>query len=278
MRFAAIGTLAVVLAGSARALPAPTPAKPPRAEIQINLCAPPEEVARALELTPAPNPVRQVWYFESPALDHHARGTVFRLRVGTGERTLTLKAPAGSCEGVDPWLLPTGQGKCESDVHGEAIKNVVSLETELDEKTVRQLLDGSVSLASVLSKAQIRYLQTIPGAWPLAADLRPLGPIRVETSRPATGRFVAETWRLPDGQHFVEVSRKADRTDVARVREELLAELAKAGAPLCSDQSSQAAAKLRILLAAGSHSCSVTEVLMTRCGASPRPWPWLPWV
>ena len=221
-----------------------------RAEVQINLCDPLEQIVDALSLTADPARALEIWYFESPGLEQSALGVVFRLRLGAAERILTLKAPATpDCARLDPALLPAGQGKCEADMHGESLRDTVSLDTALDEKTVRELLNGGVALASVLSPAQTRYLQTIAGAWPLAADLRRMGPVRVETLLPKGGLFVVEAWRLPGGQRFTEASQKTARADAPRLRAELIAKIDRAGVHLCSDQSSQSTAKLRILAA-----------------------------
>jgi len=221
-----------------------------RAEVQINLCDPLEQIVDALSLTADPARALEIWYFESPGLEQSALGLVFRLRLGAAERILTLKAPATpDCARLDPALLPAGQGKCEADMHGESLRDTVSLDTALDEKTVRELLNGGVALASVLSPAQTRYLQTIAGAWPLAADLRRMGPVRVETLLPKGGLFVVEAWRLPGGQRFTEASQKTARADAPRLRAELIARIDRAGVHLCSDQSSQSTAKLRILSA-----------------------------
>jgi len=229
---------------------AATPDPGLRAEVQINLCDPLEQIVHALSLTADPARALEIWYFESPGLEQSARGVVFRLRLGAAERILTLKAPATpDCARLDPALLPAGQGKCEADMHGESLRDTVSLNTALDEKTVRELLNGGVALASVLSPAQTRYLQTIAGAWPLAADLRRMGPVRVETLLPKGGLFVVEAWRLPGGQRFTEASQKTARADAPRLRAELIAKIDRAGVHLCSDQSSQSTAKLRILAA-----------------------------
>ena len=229
---------------------AATPDPGLRAEVQINLCDPLEQIVHALSLTADPARALEIWYFESPGLEQSALGLVFRLRLGAAERILTLKAPATpDCARLDPALLPAGQGKCEADMHGESLRDTVSLDTALDEKTVRELLNGGVALASVLSPAQTRYLQTIAGAWPLAADLRRMGPVRVETLLPKGGLFVVEAWRLPGGQRFTEASQKTARADAPRLRAELIARIDRAGVHLCSDQSSQSTAKLRILAA-----------------------------
>ena len=65
---------------------------------------------------------------------------------------------------------------------------------------------------------------------------------------------MVEAWQLPGGQRFTEASQKSARAAAPRLRAELLAELTKAGVHLCSDQSSQSAAKLRALLADGARS------------------------
>jgi hypothetical protein len=219
------------------------------AEVQINLCAPPDEIIRRLSLSPDPDRRREIWYFDSPALEEYAKGIVFRLRLGASERRLTVKARIAGCAQVDASLLRAAGGKCEADVHGETMQPVVSLEADLDEKTVRGLLDGRVSLPSALLRAQIRYLQAA-GAWPLSADLRPLGPIRVDSHRPATGNFVAELWRAPAGERWAEVSRTTKVAEVPRVRTAMFAQLSKAGLEPCADASSPAESKLRALLAA----------------------------
>jgi len=230
-------------------LSAASPAEPPVAEVQISLCAPPEEIIRRLTLSPDPDRRREIWYFESPALEEYAKGIIFRLRLGAGERRLTVKAKVADCAHVDASLLRASDGKCEADVHGEEMQTVVSLEASLDEKTVQGLLDGSVGLASALHPAQLRYLQSAL-AWPLAPEMRPLGPIRVDSHRPAKGKWVAELWQAPGGERWAEVSRKTETVDVARVRKAMLGELSKAGLEPCADVSSTTESKLRALLAA----------------------------
>src|SRR5262249_57368201 len=76
---------------------AASPQEPSAAEVQINVCAPPEEIIRKLSLSPDPDRRREVWYFESPSLEEYAKGIVFRLRLGAGERQLTLKARVDDC-------------------------------------------------------------------------------------------------------------------------------------------------------------------------------------
>ena len=219
-----------------------------RAEIQINLCAAPETIVKGLALQPDGVGPREVWYFESADLAHHRGGVVFRLRLGARERELTLKVADQDCARIDAALLPPAEGKCEYDLHGADFKGAVSLSRELDEATVRALLEGRLPLADALSAAQVRYLREGTSAWPLAPDIKRLGPARIDAYRPADRRFVVEFWQLPSGNRYAEISQKASAADAVRRRPGLEAELARAGVAACADQSSQAADKLRALL------------------------------
>jgi len=220
----------------------------PRAEIQINLCSEPEAVIRALDLQPAGAAPREAWYFETAELTLFRRGAVFRLRFTDRERELTLKAADQDCARVSPALLPRGEGKCEYDLHGADFKGAVSVSRNLDERTVRELLDGTTPLAAALSEAQIRYLREGLSAWPLPPGVERLGPVRIQAYRPKDRRFVVEMWQLPDGARYTEISQKADVADARRRGSELEEALARAGVALCSDQSSQAGNKLRALV------------------------------
>jgi hypothetical protein len=218
-----------------------------KAEVQINLCSPPGQIARALALQPEGTAPREAWYFETAGLDHHRRGAVFRLRSDGKRRELTLKVADQDCKRVAPGLLPPGEGKCEYDLHGADFKGAVSLSRNLDEAAFRGLLDGSVPLARALGPAQIRYLRDGLGAWPLAAGIERLGPVRIQPYRAKGQRFVVEAWLLPGGESFVEISEKTDHGAALRRREELLSILARAGVAVCEDQSSQALIKMRAL-------------------------------
>ncbi len=223
-------------------------AREARAEIQINLCAPPEAIVRALALQPDGAGPREAWYFESANLAHHRGGAVFRLRLGARERELTLKVADQDCARIDRALLPPAEGKCEYDLHGADFKGAVSLSRELDEPAVRDLLDGRMPLADALSPAQVRYLREGASAWPLAPDIRRLGPVRIEAYRPVDRSFVVELWQLPGGERYAEISQKTTAAEALGRRPALEATLARAGVTACADQSSQAADKLRTML------------------------------
>jgi hypothetical protein len=220
----------------------------PRAEIQINLCSEPQAIIRALDLQPAGAAPREAWYFETSDLALFRRGAVLRLRFAERERELTLKAADQDCARVSPALLPRGEGKCEYDLHGADFKGAVSITRDLDERTVRELVDGRMPLAAALSEAQIRYLREGLSAWPLVPGVEPRGPVWIRAYRPKDRRFVVEMWQLPGGARHTEISQKADVAGALRYRSELEKSLAEAGVALCADQSSQAGDKLRALV------------------------------
>jgi len=218
-----------------------------QAEVQVSLCAPPDEIVRALGLRKNGEPL-QVWLFDDDTLSLIGRGLRFRLRM-TGQRTeLTLKVADQDCAQVRAEHLPRGEGKCEYDLHGDKLAGAVSLTSTLDATRARALLEGRTALGTVLSAAQTRYLRDLVGAWPLPGDLRALGPIEVSRYRTADKRYDVDVSRLPGGERYAEIGRKVPRAEVGREHGALLADLARAGVAPCADQSAQAVNKLRALL------------------------------
>jgi hypothetical protein len=215
-----------------------------RAEVQINLCAAPADIARRLQLGPAGT--LESWYFDSADLALSARGFVVRLRTGDGAPSLTLKAADQDCAAVKPELLPRGEGKCEYDFHGPHPKGAVSLSRDLSREAARELIDGRLALEQALSPAQIRFLQAA-GSWPLPAGLQRMGPVAIRAYRRADAKYVVEAWTLPGGEPFVEISEKARLAGAPAVLSRLEAMLDRAGVARCADQSSQARRKLEAM-------------------------------
>ncbi len=233
--------------GAAAGADAPLASGAAGAEVQINLCAEPAEIVRALALHAESGTPREAWYFDTPDLALFRRGLVFRLRLTGRGAELTLKAADQDCKQVPPALLPGREGKCEYDLHGSDFKGAVSLSRRLDEATSRALLGDRVPLEKTLSARQERYLREGVSVWPMPPGLQRLGPVRIQAYRSKTEKPVVEVWELPSGTRFVEISEKARVDDALRRRSELEKRLANAGVKVCADQSSQAGAKLREL-------------------------------
>ncbi len=223
--------------------------KPTQAEIQIALCAEPHQVVRLLSLTPRGG-ARDTWLFDDAALSLFERGVRLRLRVTDGAGELTLKAAVDDCAKVPPALLPAKAAKCEHDMHGDHVTAAVSLTSDLGQARVKSLLSGRLPLADALNAAQSRYLKEAVKLWPLPADLRRLGPIQVLTYRARDNPYDVDISRLPNGDSYIEVSRRVALADAPVERRIFEDDLMHTGVAICADQSTQAVNKLRALLRA----------------------------
>lgn len=223
-------------------------ASEPRAEIQINLCARPQDVVKGLALQADEAGPTEVWYFDTPGLEFIRRGLVFRLRRGDRTPELTLKVASQDCTQIKPAWIPKGEGKCEYDNHGALFSGTVSLMHALDEKTAQALMAGRLPLEKALGPAQIAYLRNVALAWPLASGIRPLGPMQIQPYRAKNASFDVAVWTLPAGETTIELSEKTAFKDVLHRRSELLEHLSRAGIALCPDQDGQGIDRLRVLL------------------------------
>jgi hypothetical protein len=219
-----------------------------QAEIQIELCAPADQIVQALDLRPRGTPI-EVWQFDDAALTLLGRGLRLRLRMAAdGRSEFTLKVADQDCARVDPQRIPPGEGKCEYDVYGTSRAGAVSLTRSLDAKSTDDLLAGRIAPAQALSVSQIGYLRETLGIWPLPLGIRALGPMRVRTYRTKGKLSDIDISQLPNGEQYAEISRKVPVADATRTMGAMKADLARAGVEMCADQSSPAASKLRALL------------------------------
>lgn len=238
----------VLLVGSPHALGAGAQT----VEVQINVCEPVARVVSALGLKSGAQ--RQAWYFDTRELTLLGHGLVFRMRE-SGTRSdltskltaeLTMKVARQDCGAIPPALVPAADGKCEIDLHGESMHGAVSLSRQLDAAATTALHEGR-RLPDVLSATQIRYLRERVGLWPLPDAIERFGPVSLVAYRRKGERFVVDAWTMPAGERYLEISQKTTQMRALEVRAALLQRLARAGVAVCSDQSSQAANKLRLL-------------------------------
>jgi hypothetical protein len=223
-------------------------AKGAKAEIQIGLCSPTEQVVQRLDLRPRGASIT-VWQFDDPALTLFARGVRLRLRVAAdGGSELTLKVANQDCARLEHGLVPVGEGKCEYDVYGTSMAGAVSLNRHLDAESTGGLVAGRVAPASVLSQSQTSYLRDVARIWPLPTQVHALGPMLVQTYRTPDKLYDIDISQLPGGIRYAEISRKVPVADALRLKRVMEADLSNAGVEACADQSSQAGNKLRSLL------------------------------
>ena len=218
-----------------------------RAEIQIGLCAPADQIERALGLRPRGAPL-DVWLFDDPSLTLFGRGLRLRLRAGEHRSDLTLKVTSQDCARLDSKVIPPGKGKCEYDVYGTSTTGAVSLTRRLSASSTNDLVAGRVATAQMLSPLQITYLRDVVGIWPLPPGIRGLGPMQVRTYRAKGGLYDVDVSQLPTGEQYVEISRKVPAAEASRAMDLLKADLSRSGVEMCADQSAQVVNKLRSLL------------------------------
>lgn len=228
-----------------------------RAEIQINLCGTPAQVIGALKLVEK-GKLTTVWLFDSPTLTLNQAGLRLRLREPGRSSELTLKVGGQNCATVESAsLLP--DGKCEADLHGDALDDVVSLTQRLDAQGRATLLAPDArrgvplvaALNATLDPRQrtmlARQRAAAGGTAMLPEDIARLGPSTVRAYRGAEGAYEIEVWTLPGGQQFVELSERVQRDAALARRAELVHRVTAAGVSICPDQDSQARNKLAIL-------------------------------
>jgi hypothetical protein len=219
----------------------------PRAEIQVGLCGEPAAIESALALRPRAAPY-ETWLFDDPALALFDHGVRIRLRVGKQRAELAVKIANQDCRALPAGLVPPHEGKCEFDVHGDAIAGAVSLTRSLDARDTAALIAGTRPLSAMLSPAQARYLREIVQVDPLPAGVVALGPIANRVYRTGDGAYDVDVSQLPGGQRYAEISTKVPLAQASVAEARLAARLAQAGVTPCADQSAQAAGKLRLLL------------------------------
>jgi len=242
---AMVVTFAIATALPAIAADSTPEAKGTRAEVQIGLCSPTDQILRALRAHTRGEPI-QVWQFDDTTLSLFERGLRLRLRVAAdGHSEFTLKVANQDCSRLDPRRVPPGEGKCEYDVYETSTAGAVSLTRILDAKDTSDLISGRLAPAQALSPLQVTYLREVVGIWPLPTAIRPLGPMQVRTYRTKGHSYDIDISQVPDGEQYAEISRKVPVRDATRAMAALKAHLSAAGIDTCADQSSQAANKLR---------------------------------
>jgi len=225
-----------------------TEAKGTRAEIQMGLCSPTDQIVQALRAHSRGKSI-QVWQFDDSTLSLFERGLRLRLRVAAdGHSEFTLKVADQDCARLDPELVPPGEGKCEYDVYDKSTAGAVSLTRALSPKNTNDLVSGRAAPEQFLSQSQSRYLREVVGIGSLPTGMRPIGPLHLQTYRTEHPSYDIDISQLPGGERYAEISRKVPLRDAAKAMDALRADLSRAGIEICADQSSQAANKLRALI------------------------------
>jgi len=194
-----------------------------------------------LGMDPLEAQIRQVFFFDTPALDLDRAGVVARARriQGKGGDTVVKLRPVVPAE-LPAELRRSPAFKVELDALPGGFVCSGSLKGVADSDEVRRAVRGEVELRRLFSKEQRRFFAERAPAGTDFGDLRVLGPIFVLKLRfrpEGFGRrLVAEMWLYPDGSRILELSTRCTTTEAFQAAVELRAYLTGQGIDLSGEQ------------------------------------------
>ena len=210
--------------------------------------------ADALDLDPLTAEIRQVVFFDTPALDLNQAGLVVRARRiqgGAGDTVVKLR-PVIPNE-LDPQLRETGAIGVEVDAMPGGFVCSASMKGKATAKTVRKVAKGGAELKNLLSGNQKRFFHTHAPDDLKLSQLSVLGPINILKLKfgPAElGRkMVAELWFYPDGSRTLELSTKCATNEAFQVAVEARAYLSERGIDLEGEQATKTKTALEFFAA-----------------------------
>jgi hypothetical protein len=223
-----------------------------RAELKVTI--EPNDIRRArsrLALVNADSQQRQIWFFDTPALDLYAAGVILRAREIDGE-------PDDSTVKLRPFELGdlalqfrTLDGlKCEVDRLPDTATPACSLKVEQGDGEIAAVGQGDRDIDKLFSSEQEAMYATYGPAvaW---TDLAALGPIRARVwtlrSDALMDKATAELWYMPDGTQTLELSMKVDSDDAEVGMAELLDFIDDRGLMLDKEQESKTRRALEAL-------------------------------
>lgn len=195
--------------------------------------------------------IRQVVFFDTPALDLSAAGLVVRARrTQRKDGDLTVKLRPMLPADVPARVRRADGFKVEVDASPAGFVCSCSATCRVPDDGVRALLDDVERLPDLLDRSQRSLLERSLPADVVLGDLRALGPTTLLKARFAPEglprRMTAELWFLPDGDRILELSTKATPSLAFQAAAETKVFLAGRGVDLGSPQET----KTRAVLAA----------------------------
>lgn len=211
-------------------------------ELKLTVPAPHQRsTLEALELDPLEAQIRQVFFFDTPALDLDAHGVVVRARriQGRGGDSILKLRPVVPSELPDE-LRRSGAFRVEVDALPGGFVCSGTLKGTPAADDIRLAAGGKLPVRKLFSKEQRQlYAEHAPQGIGLD-DLAVLGPIFVLKLRsvpPTLGRkLAAEMWIYPDGSRILELSTRAATDEAFQVAAELRAFLVERGVEVSGEQ------------------------------------------
>jgi hypothetical protein len=210
--------------------------------------------AAALDLDPLQAEIRQVVFFDTPALDLNGAGLVVRARRmqnGSGDTVIKLRPVVP--DDIDVRMRESGAVNVEVDAMPGGFVCSASMKGTTSAKAVRRVVRGHEKLGSLFSKSQKKFFSLYAPEGLKMSELSILGPINIfklKFAPPELGRkMVAEMWLFPDGTRTVEFSTKAGPGEAFQVGAETRAFLAEKGIDLDGEQATKTKTALEFFAA-----------------------------
>jgi hypothetical protein len=221
--------------------------------VELKLTVPDEHhrsTALTLGMDVLDGQIRQVTFFDTPALDLDAHGVVVRARRvqgSTGDSVIKLRP-------VDPAHLPGNLRKqqffgVEVDAMPGGFVASGSMKAEVTNSRVQEVLLGERPIRKLFTREQRAFFAAHAPAALELDDLAILGPINIVKLKfrhpDFDRRLVAELWLYPDGSRCLELSTKCPPADAFTVAAEAKAFLGGQGVDLGAPQQTKTKTALR---------------------------------
>jgi hypothetical protein len=197
--------------------------------------------ADALGMDPLQAEIRQVVFFDTPALTLSKAGVVVRARrIQGGEGDTVIKLRPVSPETLPPKVRESASVKVEVDTMPKGFVCSASMKGKTMADDVRAVILQKMKIRDLFTKNQRAFYKAHAPDGLKLGELSVLGPInllKLEFKPDGLKRkFVAELWMYPDGSRILELSTKASRKEAFDVAAEARAFLLKKGLDLTAEQ------------------------------------------
>lgn len=208
----------------------------------------PEQAALAhtkLGLRRAEAEARQIYFFDTPALDLYRQGLILRARVAKETETTVKFRPmtlqeAGAHAGQDGF-------KWEIDNNGEQHVPACSFKAEQSAPKVKRAIAGEIAVHKLFSKDQEAFA-ALRGEfnWDTLTIFGPVGALVWKTRHPDFAYpYTLEQWTLATGEVISEISVKTPYAEAKAAAHALREFLAARGLSLATEQLSKTGRTLR---------------------------------
>ena len=195
----------------------------------------------SLGMDPLQAEIRQVVFFDTPALTLSKAGVVVRARrIQGGEGDTVIKLRPVEPETLPPEVRESASVKVEVDTMPRGFVCSASMKGKTTADDVRAVVLQKMKIRDLFTKKQRAFYKAHAPNGLKLSELSVLGPInlmKLEFEPDGLKReFVAELWMYPDGSRILELSTKASSGDAFDVAAETRAFLKKKGLDLTAEQ------------------------------------------